>query len=235
MTRYALFFVAFILIFLAACDSVPPMAEPSEFVAVVEGETAVSSSPAPTNSATSTLAPSANPTQIPAPTNTPSATSTVEPTVTAEPSLIPPTPTVALWTGIGTPMPVVQDVISPENAAQIQELGRWGKGSIKNAHYSSDGKQLIVATAFGVYFYDAETAQLLQFFQAREELTAFSLSDDENLLAIGYKWPGSIDVFEVDTGNLLLTIDTEHTVGSLIFSSDQKSLIANIYYNYGCR
>ena len=151
--------------------------------------------------------------------------------MTAEPSLIPPSPTVALWTGIGTPMPVAQAVISPDNAAQIQELGRWGKGSIKNAHYSSDGKQLIVATAFGVYFYDAETAQLLQFFQAREELTAFSLSDDEKLLAIGYKWPGSIDVFEVDTGNLLLTIDTEHTVWSLIFAPDQKSLIANIWYN----
>lgn len=252
MTRYVWLTLFVCLFLLAACTDVSPTVEPTEVVVVFEGEMGRETAVSPP---TSTVIPSIAPAHIPIPTATDDdvedfqemrnegvlsattvtpiglSTPTVEPTLTAESSSDSPAPTVALWTGIGTPMPMVQVVISPENASQIQELGRWGKGSIKNAHYSLDGSQLVVATAFGVYFYDAETAQLLQFFQAREELTAFSLSDDENLLAVGYKWPGSIDVFEVDTGNLLLTIDTEHSVGSLIFSSDQKSLIANIYYN----
>ncbi len=44
MPRYALFFVAFILMFLTGCGDAVSVAEPTEVVAVVGGETAVSPS-----------------------------------------------------------------------------------------------------------------------------------------------------------------------------------------------
>ena len=48
MTRYALFFVAFILMFLAGCGDAVSVAESTEVVAVVGGETAIFPSPSPT-------------------------------------------------------------------------------------------------------------------------------------------------------------------------------------------
>lgn len=47
--------------------------------------------------------------------------------------------------------------ISPQNAAQVRQLARWGKGSAEQVVWSPDGKLLALASSWGVYLYDAQT------------------------------------------------------------------------------
>jgi len=221
------------LLWLAACTHEPSPPEPTEAVVMVDEvtmETAVTPSPVPTISPTSTLAPSATSTHIPIPTAVPTKMATMTVTSTLEPSRIPPVPTISIWTGIGTPMPFAHAAISPENVTQIQELGRWGKGVVLDAIYSPDGKQIAVATPLGVYFYDAETAQQLRVIQAEREMVAFSISADWQIVAMGYDWPGGIDIWAVDDGSLLQTIETESKSMGLMFTPDSETLLSSTNY-----
>ena len=88
MPRYALFFVAFILMFLTGCGDAVSVAQPTEVVAVVEGGTAVSPTSAPTIFPTSTLAPSATSTHTAIPTDMPTETETA--TMMPVPTVTPP-------------------------------------------------------------------------------------------------------------------------------------------------
>lgn len=140
-------------------------------------------------------------------------------------------PTAAIWTGIETAMPVSQAAISPENAALIQEVGRWGKGIVIDAIYSPDGKQIAVATPLGVYFYDAETTQQLRFIQAKRELTAMAISADWQLIALGYARPGSIDLYTINDDRLLRSFETRSgEVVRLVFTPGGDILLAGIRY-----
>lgn len=245
MSRLILFPLTLsLLLLLAACTSVDPTPTPTAVTAALR-VTAVHPTrtvqPLPTATATPTLSS----------TSTPSATATIDdmesfrdtnnytppptlrPTFTPTPvaSLAPIVPTIAIWTAIGTPMPQPQAIISPENVVMLQEFGRWGKGVVTEAIYSPDGKQLAVSTPLGVYFYDSETAQQLHFIQARRELAAFAISSDWQFIALGYAWPGGIDVLSLSNNTLLQTFETGNkAVSSLAFSPDNKMLFSRIWY-----
>jgi hypothetical protein len=44
----------------------------------------------------------------------------------------------------GTPVPMSNEPITPENVSQIRELAMWGKGDITEVAYSPDGQLLEV-------------------------------------------------------------------------------------------
>ena len=100
---------------------------------------------------------------IPSPTlditNTPNATLTPTPTSTLSPTPYHP----ALQ---GTPVHPAQKIITLENAEQITQLARWGKGIAHSVRHSLDGKYLAVSSTVGVYLYDADTYSLVESFDS---------------------------------------------------------------------
>jgi hypothetical protein len=59
----------------------------------------------------------------------------------------------------GTPVPWPREVISAENAVDVVELARWGKGTIHGLAWSPDGNALAVASSIGIYLYAAQTLE----------------------------------------------------------------------------
>ena len=101
-------------------------------------------------------------TNTPVPSLTPSLT--LEPTVTFAPTWTPtatqpPTPTPPTYVREGNTIPVPDEAITAENADQIVELARLGKGAIQEVQLSPNRLMLIVRTTIGVYGYDADTLQ----------------------------------------------------------------------------
>lgn len=92
-----------------------------------------------------TVTPSRTPTQPPSPTSR--AISTVRPNLAPEQ-----TPAQA-----GTVVPQPVQAISVNNAGQVSELARWGKGSVRALAYAPDGLTLRVQTTVGEFFYDTQT------------------------------------------------------------------------------
>ena len=83
-------------------------------------------------------------------------------TVPAEPDQPTAEPTVT--TRALLPQPAT--IISPENADQVVELARLGKGSIEAVAYTPDGQLLVVASTLGIYLYDAETLEQARHIEA---------------------------------------------------------------------
>ncbi len=104
--------------------------------------TAAPSSPTPT--VTPTVAPPS-----PTPTVTPSS-----PTPTVTPTAAPPSPT-------PTVTPTAAPVIGPQNAGQVRELVRLGRGTAERVAISPDGETLAVAGSAGVWLYEMNTLDLI--------------------------------------------------------------------------
>ncbi len=81
-------------------------------------------------------------------------TEIASPTVTMIPS---PTATLQIPVSQGTPAPSTGAGITSQNASQLTEIARWGKGTLKAITYSPDGKQILAGTSVGMYVFDAET------------------------------------------------------------------------------
>lgn len=136
-------------------------------------------SPIPTATATPSSTPSWTPT------HTPSATPTSTPTRTHTPT---PRPSPAIT---GTPVPTSGEVISPENAAQIEEMARWDirvSGS-NQVSYSPDGRLLAVAhhTSNGdiVKCYDLTTLAVTYLVRVDDPISALAFSPDGKTMAVG--------------------------------------------------
>jgi hypothetical protein len=221
--RLVYVFCVMLCLLVACMNTIEPTITPENSI-FVEVETAVS----PTNPIV--VSP---PTQIPTqePTASPTTLPTDEPTPTLFPTITPTpiSPAVVLpsiWTAIGTPMPPVQAVLSPENIDQIQEVGRWGKGKVIDAKYSPDGTQLAVATALGVYVYDTETAVQLSFIPVENiQLASMAISPDWQIVAMGIE-PDQIEIRQLSDGRLLNTFTTPYGVHVLAFTSDGQHLLA---------
>lgn len=131
-----------------------------------------------------------------------------------------------IWTTLETPLPPVHTVLSPENVTQIQELGRWGDGTIIDAVYSPEGTQLAVATALGVYLYDAETGERISFLPVENvQLASMAVSPDWQWVAIGIE-PNQIELRRLSDGSLRDTFTAPGSVHFLTFTVDGQYLLA---------
>ena len=132
-----LFLMLLLILLLVACGKEERSLAPLEVVVMVT-DTAVP--PTPTATALPPATHTATPTMLP--TATPSATAV--PTESETPS-----PTVPIWVSAGTAVPQPRAVIGPDNATQVTELARWGRGVINDVAYSGDGRFLATGSSDG--------------------------------------------------------------------------------------
>lgn len=101
---------------------------------------------------------------------------------------------------IGTPVPETRFYLSPENLDQLTELAVWGKGVIHDAVYSPDGKLIYATTDLGLYVYDAETAEQVNFRPMVPEISAIAFLPNSNQIALSLKTdPPLIELIDSQT------------------------------------
>ncbi len=124
------------------------------------------------------------------------------PTPTATPAASPtPTITPALPVLMGTPMPLPNEPITPDNLDRLQQLAMWGRGAAKHAAFSPDGQTLAIGTTAGVWLHDAKTWALRRFMLTDAEINALAFLADGQLMAqVGGK---TINRWDVTTGALV--------------------------------
>lgn len=117
-----------------------------------------------------------------------------------------------------------REVISPENASQVQELAQSGIiDKISGITYSPDGKQLAIASSTVIYLYDAETLRMLTPFDTGKSVNSFAFSPDGKILASGLL-DGIIELWDAKNWILLHTLEGHDKVESVAFSPDGKTL-----------
>lgn len=123
-------------------------------------------------------------------------------------------PTVSVPTETHTPIPTSSPtntlypspslVLSPENAAQIQQLARLGKGKVNALAYSSDGLYLAVGTSIGVVIYDTHTwSETL--FELENSVVVLEFSPKGDFLSVGLK-NGVIQLWHVPDWSIARTL-----------------------------
>jgi hypothetical protein len=124
--------------------------------------------------ATETATPPGTATPTP---ETPRATHTSAPPPTA--THIPPPPTPKLPVLAGTPVPLPEEPISPDNVDRLAELAIWGRGEVREVAYSPDGAILAIGTTTGIWLHDAETLALLHFINVGTSVSGLTFSPSE--------------------------------------------------------
>ncbi len=149
----------------------------------------------------------------------PTSTPTPSPTFT-----VTPTPTKISPVLENTPIPNISQIISNENANQIVELARYGKGVIEDVDHSPDGRFLGVASSLGIHIYDALTMDEFHFIDTQVGVSSISFSPDGNFVASG-DIQGSIQIWNTENGDLINTFNGHtDTVIDVAFSPDGKLL-----------
>jgi len=174
---------------------------------------------------TSTLAASRTPTLVEAPRSQETPTPTVQPEMDQ--------PTVSPYFRFAdypempqNGFPALGDVISPQNAANLQELVRWVKPYHSNMKWTEDNSRLWSATSAGVYLYGASNLIADGFFHVPGWLTYLDGSRDGLWIATGDR-SGMIRLWDTQTGHEKFTL-AGHTaeITELAFSPDGKRLVS---------
>jgi eukaryotic-like serine/threonine-protein kinase len=84
-----------------------------------------------------------------------------------------------------TPWPQSNQPVTSENASQVTQLARWGKGSVSEVAYSPDGMYLAVASSIGVYLHDAVTFAQVLLIESDAVVSSVAFSPDGQMLASG--------------------------------------------------
>ena len=84
----------------------------------------------------------------------------------------------------GTPLPTTLEVITVDNAEQIQHLATWGIGSPTVIQLSQDGQVLALGTGLGVHFYDTQGLYEIAFRETSHIVISISFSSDNEFVAI---------------------------------------------------
>jgi WD40 repeat protein len=157
------------------------------------------------------------------------ATKTVEVTNTQQPPLtLTPIPTLAptlthnsfISVLSGTPLPLVSNIISPDNISGVTQLARWGDGIIWRALVSPNGKFVILITSIGLYIYDPESFEIIRFIETDSDIGGAAISPDSQIVAIGTR--ERILVYSLNEDTLITTINKSAT--NLAFSPDGQRI-----------
>jgi len=112
------------------------------------------------------------------------------------------------------PVPRPAGPITPQNASQVVELGRWGKGPVVDLAWSPDGRLIAVASPLGIYFYDSQSLAEVRHAETAARVWSVEFSPDGQYLAtLG---PRTLQWWRVQDGELLHTVEGE--VDSVAFS-----------------
>ncbi|MGI6366913.1 MAG: WD40 repeat domain-containing protein [Anaerolineae bacterium] len=202
---------------LAGCRTPQAPAEPT--AAPTVAVTQASATPAAT--LVPTLTPTAAPTEptTAEPTEAPATAPAATPPSTAEAER--PSPD-----GLGTPV-ASGGPLAPENAEQVYELARWGKGAVASLAGSPDGSTVAVGTALGLYLYDAVSGQQRSFTPSDSPLQQVVYSGAEDVL-LGLLEDHSLARWDANSGALLGTmpLDVPSQATGLQLLSPDGALLA---------
>ncbi len=160
------------------------------------------------------------PTRTPLPTTTPINTST--PVFTAEYS-----PTLA-----NNPYLHSTSVITTDNADRVEQLAKWGRGTINKAVFSPDGGIIAAASSIGIYLYSANSFEEVRFIRSDSWIDNIAFSPDGQILA-SVANDGTAQFWRVSDGRLLSTLQghTSEGIKSLAFSPNGEILAIGSYGN----
>jgi WD40 repeat protein len=152
-------------------------------------------------------------------------TSTPQPS----PTLPPPTPTgtatalpTAVPTATITPVPWPSNPISLDNVGEMQEVSRWGRGSIWRTYYTKTDEALVL-TSLGLYIYQVEPLMLLAQIDLVDD---FVVSADEKWLAVS-KTDNRVEIWDLDAKALSQHI--EHAAPQSILDRMEKRKLEEKY------
>jgi WD40 repeat protein/tRNA A-37 threonylcarbamoyl transferase component Bud32 len=119
------------------------------------------------------------------------------------------------------------------HAMQIMPLETRGKGTISGFAWSPDGGTLALATALGIYLYDANTFEEVRFIRTRCWVTCVAFSPDGRTVLAGNQ-DGTVRLWKLSNGRCLRTL-RGHTakVKSVAFSPDGRILASNCQHSEG--
>jgi WD40 repeat protein len=119
-----------------------------------------------------------------------------------------------------TPLAISETSISPQNFDHLKLLARWGLGSVEGVKYSKDGKILAIASSLGVFLYNSETLEELDFISTEEKVTDLAFSPDGDSIAMAMY--GKIKILEFPEGITTINLECPRTgeIERIVFSPD---------------
>ena len=138
-------------------------------------------------------------TPFPAPTGTswPTATRTPLPTNSPTPTEVPLPTTTPIPTTTPTP-----EVISSQNAAQLQLVRRYGNGMIVQTLWSPDASQLLVLTTVHLKAFDPTSGDLLWEVETGSPQKEMAYRPDGKSIATLFSKDGAVKIWDAATGTL---------------------------------
>lgn len=122
---------------------------------------------------------------------------------------------------ISTPLPPSS---TPTPTISSQLLAELGRGAAESMRWSPDGRLLAIASATGVYLFDAETLSEQQHIGAGLWVTALDFSRDGLLLALGQR-DGGVRVWDLQSKTFSRSLEGDAAaVTSLSFSPEGSQL-----------
>ncbi len=131
---------------------------------------------------------------------------------------------------IGSAQDSGREVITPDNAGQLQELIRLGRGSADFVAWSPDGANILVGGSLGVWQYDATALDTMSeptLINAGGEIDHFAVSPDGNTIAVIHSDGDGVEFRDYATGTVNGLYDPEVFEEQLAYSPDGAYLSIN--------
>lgn len=135
---------------------------------------------------------------------------------------------------IGANLSLAQDSgrtpISVDNASQLQELMRLGRGSAEAVAWTPDGSTILVGGTLGVWKYDATALDTMlepELLNPGGEVDHFAISPDGSVIAISHSDSSGVEFRDYATGDIISTYEGETSRDRLMFNSDGSYLSIN--------
>lgn len=160
----------------------------------------------------------------------PTVTRTLEPTPiptsTPRPTDIPPTPTLELPVSVLTPVPFQDQQINAGNAAAVELLALYGKGTIEEIAVSPSGRWVVAATISGVSVYQTGAPDAAQHYLRNQTVRSVAVSPDGEEIVAGLE-NGEVVILSISSGEILHRLPAhEGGVFAVAYAPD-GSLIAS--------